>query len=114
MRFPAMALGAGLLLIAAPAAADPVTGFVDSFFNYREAPPPVGGDCAVVAATVGQQNTWRGEFSGRRLGYNERSLPYAARGCFETEAACRVWQQQAINYAEGTMTYTSCRRGSSY
>jgi hypothetical protein len=114
MRFVSIALGAALLLMAAPAAADPVSGFIDNFFHYQEPPPPVGGDCAAIAAAIGPEQTWRGEFSGRRLGYYTRSVPYAARGCFESEVACRIWQQQALNYAEGRLTYMSCRRDLSY
>jgi hypothetical protein len=114
MRVSAIALAAALLLIAAPAAADPVSGFFYNFFHYQEPPPPVGGDCAAIAAALGPDQTWRGEFSGRRFGYHERSLAYTARGCFESELACRIWQQQALNYADGRITYMSCRRGFSY
>lgn len=114
MRVAATALGAVLLLFASPVAADPVTGLFYSFFNYEDSPPPVGGDCDAIAAAIGPDQTWYGEFSGRRLGYYHRSQPYGARGCFESEIACRIWQQQALSYAEGTLTYMSCRQGSSY
>jgi hypothetical protein len=114
MRIAAMTLGTALLLFAAPANAgpsDPVSGFVHSFFYYQAPPPPVGGDCNAIAAAVGPDQTWYGEFSGKRITENDAVLPYAARGCFESEIACRIWQQRALTYAEGTMTYTSCRRG---
>ncbi len=116
MRVAVMTLGAALLLSAAPAMAanDPVSGFVDSFFHYQAPQPPVGGDCNAIAAAIGPGQTWHGEFSGKRISENDTVLPYAARGCFESEIACRIWQQQALSYAEATMNYTSCRRGVRY
>ena len=104
----AISLTTALFLIAAPAAADPITGLIESFFHYREPPPPVGGDCAAITGAVGPDRAWYGEFSGRRLGHYERYQSYAAKGCFPSEAACRFWQQQAITYADGPINYTSC------
>lgn len=103
---------AALVGLSGPAyAIDPVTGTVHSFFHYRKPPYPAGGNCAAIAAAAGPGSTWYGEFSGRRLGYNHRYQAFGARGCFDSEAACRVWQQQALNYAFGTISYTRCRPG---
>jgi hypothetical protein len=113
MRVAALTFSAALLL-ASPAAADPISGLFYNFFNYQEPPPPVAGDCGVIAAALGPDQTWYGEFSGRRYGTHERSLAYTTRGCFESEIDCRIWQQQALNYAYGRLTYMSCRQGVSY
>jgi hypothetical protein len=104
---------AALLLSAGPAAArDPLTGTIESFFGgYRPAPPPVGGDCGAVAAAIGPEATWFGTFSGKRRLPNERFQAFGAQACFDREADCRVWQQRAINYADGPIGFTSCRRG---
>jgi hypothetical protein len=101
-----------LLCVTDPAVArDPVTGLIHSFFYYQAPLPPVGGDCAAIAAEVGPASTWFGEFSGKRELVNERFTFYSTRGCFESEFACRVWQQQVLTYATGAITYTSCRPG---
>lgn len=90
----------------------PVEGTIGSFFHYRTQPPPVGGDCDRIAAAIGPASTWYGEFAGRRRELNDRKFrPYSARGCFESEFQCRIWQQQAISYADGAIVFTSCRRG---
>ena len=97
------------VLVATPAAADPLYGF----FDYRKPRPPVAGDCAQIAAAVGPEATWYGEFAGRRWdNFTDKYYPFSARGCFESEFACRVWQNQALTYADGgPMYYTRCRRG---
>ena len=38
-------------------------------------------------------------------------LPYGARGCFTSEAACRVWQQRTITHAVGPIYFTRCVPG---
>lgn len=108
------AILAAFVLFAGPAAArDPLTGTLHSFFGgYRPAPPPLGGDCAAVAAAVGPESTWLGTFSGRRRVLSGNSYnAYWAQGCFDREVDCRVWQQRALNYADGPVQFTSCRRG---
>ena len=97
------------LAAAGGAAADPFYGF----FDYRQPAPPVAGDCAAIAAAIGPEATWYGEFSGRRWdNFKDEYYPFAARGCFDSEFACRVWQNQAITYLDrGPMNYSSCRRG---
>jgi hypothetical protein len=104
MRLFAIALIAAFGLAGPAAARDPLTGLVHSFFRYRAPPPPVGGNCGAGAA-------WFGEFSGKRYLVNDRFRAFSARGCFESELACRVWQQQAITYAFGAISHTSCRPG---
>lgn len=69
------------------------------------------GDCRAIAAALGPQSTWYGTFGGKRLQANDRYNAYGTAACFESELDCRVWQQQAINYAPGPITFTSCRPG---
>lgn len=110
-----MRLIATVLTIAAmagPAAArDPLTDLVDSFFNYREPPPPRSGNCNEIASEVGPGAVWYGEFSGKRYQINDRFRMYSARGCFASEADCRIWQEQALTYASGAISQASCRPG---
>lgn len=112
MRVAALVLAAVLVLPGAAAARDPITGTLHSFFGgYRAPAPPVGGDCRAIAAALGPQSTWYGTFGGKRLQANDRYNAYGTAACFESELDCRVWQQQAINYAPGPITFTSCRPG---
>jgi hypothetical protein len=111
MRVVIFVLAACLGLPGTAAAQDPLTGLVLSFFYYREPPPPIGGDCAAIAAEIGPQLTWYGEFSGKFEQPNDKFRSFAASGCFDSALACRIWQQQAINYAYGAITYTRCRPG---
>jgi hypothetical protein len=73
----------------------------------------VAGDCAAIAAAVGPEATWYGEFSGKYFdNFADNYHPFAARGCFDSEYACRVWQNEAITYlSRGPVYYTSCRLG---
>jgi len=98
-----------LLGLAGPAAADPL----ESFFEYREPRLPRGGDCASLAAALGSAAVWYGAFSGKRFDkFTDNYYPFAARGCFPNETACRIWQQRALTYAgAGPLYYTSCRQG---
>jgi len=111
MRIFAIVLIAAFGLAGPAAARDPLTGLVHSFFYYRAPPPPVGGDCSAIAAEIGPGVTWFGEFSGKRYLVNDRYRAFSARGCFESELACRIWQQRAITYAFGAISHTSCRPG---
>ena len=90
-------------------ARDPITGLVESFFNYEAPRPPPVGNCAAIATEIGAGSTWFGEFSGERWMHNDRFEPFASRGCFDSEIACRIWQQQALTYADGAISYMSCR-----
>lgn len=111
MRLTACAIAA-LLLIGSPALArDPLTGLVESFFRYEAPRPPPAGNCAAIASEIGAGATWFGEFSGERWMHNDRFEPFASRGCFDSEFACRIWQQQALTYADGAISYMSCRPG---
>jgi hypothetical protein len=98
-----------LLLLAGSAAADPFYGL----FRYDDPRPPVAGDCATIAAAVGAENTWYGQFSGKYYdNFSDNYHPIAARGCFESEFACRRWQNEAITYlSRGPVYHTSCRPG---
>jgi hypothetical protein len=66
----------------------------EDLFDYQEPRRPRGGDCEQIAAAIGADATWRGDFSGRRWeDFNEQSYPFGLQGCFESELACRIWQQ---------------------
>jgi hypothetical protein len=82
-------------------------------FDYDRAEPPIGEDCGAVASAIGPDSTWHGEFSGKRYDdFADRYYPFAARGCFDSEIACRIWQNQAVTYiGQGPIYYTTCRRG---
>ena len=99
------AMIAGLTL-SAPASAG-------RLFHYDRDQQPVSGDCEALAAQLGPEGVWHGFYSGKRYDdFSDNYSPYAARGCFATEAACRVWQNQAMTYSERGPTYlTSCRLG---
>ena len=73
------------------------------FFHYQEPRMPVGGDCAGA--------TWYGEFAGNRYdNFRDQYEPVSARGCFDSEMACRIFNQQAITYlGRGPMLYATCR-----
>ena len=84
-----------------------------AFFDYQKPPPPVGGDCAAIATEVGPEATWYGEFAGNYFDdFTDRRSPYSARGCFASQYACRLWQNQAISYiGRGGIVYMRCRQG---
>lgn len=94
---------------AAPSAADPLYGL----FRYDAPQPPGSGDCEGIATAIGREATWYGEFAGKRYDdFADRYYPFSARGCFESEAACRIWTNQGITYlGRGPMIYATCRRG---
>ena len=98
-----------LASLAGTAAADPFYGL----FEYEQPRLPPGGDCAAIAAAIGPGATWYGEFSGKRYDdFKDSYHPVAARGCFGSEYACRVWQNEAITYlGRGPLVYTLCRQG---
>jgi hypothetical protein len=98
-----------LLLLATTAAGS--AGPFYGLFDYDEPKPPVAGDCDAIAAKIGRDATWYGEFGGNRVdSYSDNRGPFSARGCFPSEGACRVWVQQAITYLyEGKMLYQRCR-----
>ena len=98
-----------LLVAASTAGADPLYGL----FRYEAPRPPVAGDCNAIAASIGPAATWYGEFAGNRYDtLFDNYSPFSARGCFESEFACRVWQNDAITYlGQGTMLYATCRQG---
>lgn len=85
----------------------------ENFLENEEPRLPTAGDCSALAAELGPEATWYGEYSGKRFdAFNDKYYPFAASGCFESELACRVWQQRAITYAvDGPLYYTRCRQG---
>src|SRR5688500_14559914 len=95
---------AALVLIAVLGVAGPAAAQnpLADLFRYEPTPPPVAASCPAA---------WYGQFSGRRFdNFTDAYLPFAARGCFDSELACRIWQQRAITYlARGPIYYTSCR-----
>ena len=112
MRIPAVFLAA-LVASSAPAAAhDPITGTLHSFFGgYRAPQRPVGGNCSAIAAQVGPAATWLGTFGGKRVQPNDHYKAFGTQACFTSERDCRMWQQDAISYAQGPIQYTSCKLG---
>lgn len=110
MRRISLALILTVVGAAGSATADPFYGF----FDYQKPLPPVAGDCAAIAAAIGVEATWYGEFSARRLDnqVSDKYEPFSAQGCFESEWDCRIWHQQAITYIDGgPIYYATCRRG---
>jgi hypothetical protein len=109
MRARVLVLATVAALGAAPAFAAPF----ENFFDYEEPRLPRAGDCSAIAAELGPGATWYGEYSGKRYDtFNDEYYPFAARGCFKSETACRIWQQRAITYSiGGPIYYTSCRPG---
>lgn len=92
------------------ATASPALAF---FYGYEAPQPPVGGDCAAIAAQVGPDATWYGEFAGNRYDdFNDRRYPFSARGCFRSEYGCRAWQNDGISYlGRGGIVYMRCTQG---
>ena len=80
--------------------------------TYDGGPPP-GGDCNEIAARIGADATWYGEFSGNyHDSFREMYFPVSARGCFTSEYECRRWQNEAMSFAgQGGMLYARCRQG---
>jgi len=109
MRLSVLAMSAVVCLAGPSAQAQPFENLSD----YREPRKPASGDCEQIAAAIGVDATWRGEFSGKHYDdFNDQNYPFGVRGCFDSELACRIWQQRAITYAgRGGINVTSCRRG---
>ena len=67
---------------------------------------PPAPDCRQMAAS--HASFWEGRFSGTYEDLFDKRWPLSARGCFETEYACRRWvhEIQTIAVSPGFM---SCR-----
>ena len=81
-------------------------------FTSRNDKPPAG-DCRALVARYGAGDIWFGRYSGF-MGLDEkaREVPFWNQGCFATEAACRLWQNQNMTFTRGgSLGYTSCTRG---
>lgn len=98
----ALALATALLLDGTPASA----------LTYEGYPRP-GGDCRTISAKIGAGATWYGEFGGRHYDdFREMYFPISARGCFESEYACRRWLNEAISFSgRGGFLYARCTPG---
>jgi len=83
------------------------------FFDYEEPLPPVSGDCGAIAAAIGPEATWHGEFIGKRVDEpSDAKVPYSARGCFKSKTACWIFLNQALTYAgRGELLAMYCRQG---
>ncbi len=108
MRHAAIALLAALPLAGSASAAS-----FEQLFQYDRNRQPVSGDCRALSAQLGPGAVWYGEYVGKRYDdFIESYFSYSARGCFKSEFACRVWQNQAMTYSErGPTFYTFCRLG---
>jgi hypothetical protein len=94
----------------APAAA-PANPIAD-FFTSSPMPKPLAVDCAELARELGPAAAWYGEYAGNRFNFwSESYNSYSARGCFESEFACRRWQNETITWTDGKIAYMFCRQG---
>lgn len=95
-------LRAGLILAAGMAVADTASA-------RPEIPP--SGDCQTMIADADERGVWVGRFSGRYADdvSDDRFHPISARGCFETEYACRRWTNELLSIATGS-GLMSCRQ----
>jgi hypothetical protein len=107
MRVAAFVLA--LLLTSGAAAANPIAGF----FYYEEPQAPVGGDCGAIAAAIGPEATWYGEFIGNYVDdFTDSKSAYSARGCFKSETACWAFLHTALTYVgRGELVHMYCRQG---
>ncbi len=74
-------------------------------------PRPVpAGDCQQLIASSGGHGIWYGEYSGQSRDISsDRMYPFAGRGCFTSEYACRRWTNEMLSAANGSPGLTSCR-----
>lgn len=102
-----------LVLAMAAATGSAAAGPLYGLFDYQKPMPPVAGNCSEIAAAIGPGATWHGEITGNRYDTtNDHYYPFGASGCFESEAACRIWQNDALTYmGQGQIYTTRCRRG---
>ena len=87
--------------------ADPANAYT------RRADKPPAGDCYDLASQYGADRVWYGLYSGFvSLDYKNRELPYSNRGCFRTEADCRLWVNNNMTFSRGgSYVYSTCSRG---
>lgn len=109
----AIAVTALAMCIAAGTWTGPASAYIFDLLDRLPPHAPVAGDCAAIAAKIGPDSTWYGEFAGKRyIEFRDFSYPFSARGCFRTEYECRAWQNVAITYlGSGPLVYTLCRKG---
>jgi hypothetical protein len=106
MRTTVTALAVLLGLAGTAQAQNPIA----DFFRYKPSPPPVAGNCAAIAADIGPEATWYGQFIGMRYddfvdGYSR----YFAAGCFRDKASCWIFQERAVTYLDrGWIIGTRC------
>ena len=95
-------------LVASVASANPIVDFLSS----SPMPKPLAGDCATLARELGPDAAWYGEYAGNQFNFwSESYNSYSARGCFESEFACRRWQNETITWTDGKIAYMFCRQG---
>jgi len=111
MRISAMVLAAILALTGSALARDPATGLIDSFVHYQPPPLPYARNCKATVAELGVAATWYGRYDGNLRQPNDRARWFSAEACFASEAECRRWQHQAMNFANDAVVSTSCWLG---
>ena len=105
MKLPVLLTACAALF--ATAAIDGASAFVS-----RSDKPPAG-DCRSLVARYGADQVWFGRYSGfQGIDDKAREVPFSNQGCFATEAACRLWQNQNMSFTRGgSLRYTSCVQG---
>ena len=67
----------------------PVTSVL---FDYDEPQPPVGGDCDAIAAAIGPEATWYGEFAGNHVDdFTDCEVGLFRARLLQVEYACRAF-----------------------
>jgi hypothetical protein len=108
MRSASIGVAVAVAIASSAAVANPIV----DFFTSRPMPRPVAGDCALLARQLGPDAAWYGEYSGNQFNFPSESYKsYSARGCFESEYACRRWQNETITWTDGKTSYMFCRQG---
>ena len=103
----AIALFAAIATGLAALVTDPASAYI------RRADKPPAGDCYALASRYGEDNVWFGRYSGFvSLEEKHRQIPFANEGCFRSERACRLWQNENMNFSRGgDFVYSTCNRG---
>lgn len=98
------------LLAAAPLFGASVDG-ASAFVSRNDKPP--AGDCRALVARHGADQVWFGRYSGfMGLDDRAREVPISNQGCFPSEGACRLWQNENMTFTRGgSLGYTSCEPG---
>ncbi|PLX39027.1 MAG: hypothetical protein C0606_00315 [Hyphomicrobiales bacterium] len=65
------------------------TGFAAEAQTVKPRPAP--GDCEKMALQHGAETLWWGRFSGRKIGFFDRTENRSEWACFLTERECNDW-----------------------